>query len=193
MSENVAVSEHVAVSENVKIDDPPAVVVAVPISPPGVLQDVRRVGVLGGWWSDREGYSLTVTAMWLAGSLLVLLLASVLTIGPQRRIYFPGLSVPVPETCTMYAQLGIDCPGCGLTRAFIHFADGNWSAGLRLNPAGSVIFLCVVAQIPAAILRLWTGPRSRCSIVWVRLNEIALIFLPCLTLVQWLVRISLTA
>lgn len=49
----------------------------------------------------------------------------------------------------------------------------------------------VVAPIPAALLRLFTGPQSAGSKAWSRANEIALIILPCLTLVQWFVRMAI--
>lgn len=164
--------------------------VAVAVAPNPATASLTDERTNSANFCKREGYSVSVTLLWLVGSLSVLLLASVLTIGPERRVYLPGIILPLPESCAMYSQFGLDCPGCGLTRSFIHFADGNLSAGIRLNPAGIVIFLYVVSQIPASILRLYTGAHSRSSIAWARLNEMALIALPCLTLVQWFVRLA---
>jgi hypothetical protein len=139
------------------------------------------------------GYSLIATYFWLAGSLAIVTLAALMSVGPERRVYLPGLGVPVPETCTMKVRLGLDCPGCGLTRAFIHFAHGRLLDGLMLNPAGIVIFLFVAAQPPAAATRLALGRSSRFAILWTKWNEIALILLPVLTFVQWVVRLSIGA
>ena len=142
-------------------------------------------------FSHPQGYSWIATCLWMCGSLTILLLAAILSVGPARRIYLPGLSVPMPETCMLHARFGIDCPGCGLTRSFIHFAHGRLLEGMSLNPAGIAIFLFVVAQVPAASLRIVLGRSSRFAIIWSRCNEIALIVLPTLTFVQWIVRLSI--
>ena len=89
----------------------------------------------------------------------------------------------------LHARFGLDCPGCGLTRSFIHFAHGRLLEGLRLNPAGIAIFLFVVAQVPAAVVRFAWGRSSGFAILWSRGNEIALIVLPTLTFIQWIVRL----
>lgn len=91
------------------------------------------------------------------------------------------------------AKFGIDCPGCGLTRSFIHFAHGRFFEGMSLNPAGIAIFVFVAIQIPAAALRFSMGRSSRIAILWSRCNEIAIIVLPILTFIQWIVRLSIGA
>jgi Protein of unknown function (DUF2752) len=138
-----------------------------------------------------EGYSWIAACLWLSGSCTILVLAAFMSVGPERRVFLPGVSVPMPETCMMHARFGLDCPGCGLTRAFIHLAHGRILEGLSLNPAGIAIFLFVAAQIPAAGLRFLSGRSSRFAILWSRCNEIALIILPTLTFIQWIVRLSL--
>ncbi len=95
----------------------------------------------------------------------------------------------MPETCMLHARFGIDCPGCGLTRSFIHLAHGRIVEGLSLNPAGIAIFLFVAAQVPAAMLRFALGRSSRFAILWTQGNEVALVVLPTLTLFQWIVRL----
>lgn len=136
-----------------------------------------------------QGYSRIAACLWLLGSLSILSLAAIMSVGPTRRVYLPGLSVPVPETCMLHARFGLDCPGCGLTRSFIHFAHGRLLEGMRLNPAGIAIFLFVAAQVPAAIVRFAWGRSSGFAILWSRGNEIALIVLPTLTFIQWIVRL----
>jgi Protein of unknown function (DUF2752) len=136
-----------------------------------------------------QGYSSIAACLWLSGSLTILVLAATMSVGPARRVYLPGVSVPMPETCMMHAKFGIDCPGCGLTRSFIHLAHGRIAEGWSLNPAGIAVFLFVAAQVPAAALRFAWGRSSRFAIVWSRCNEIAMIILPTLTFIQWIVRL----
>ncbi len=158
---------------------------------PAVVEATVVDSVIPATHFVRQGYSIIAACSWMIGSIAILALASVLTIGEGRSVYLPGLNVPVPETCTARARFGINCPGCGLTRSFIHFADGRWIDGMRLNPAGIVIFLFVAAQIPAALVRFFVGRRHAFAIAWSRSNEIALIVLPVLTCIQWSIRLMI--
>lgn len=113
--------------------------------------------------------------------------------GPERQVSLPGLGV-LPETCTLHTRFGIDCPGCGLTRSFIHLAHGEVAAAWGLNPVGLFWFAFVVWQIPLAIGNLlsnrrlgWLPRIVQRATPW---NHIILIGLLVALLIQWLVRIG---
>lgn len=93
--------------------------------------------------------------LWLVGPLCVMLLAATMSVGPGRRVSLPGFG-QIPETCTLHTQLGIDCPGCGLTRGFIHLAHGRVLAAWSLNPIAPFMFAYVAWQIPLALASCWT-------------------------------------
>ncbi len=138
-----------------------------------------------------QGYSWIAANCWLLGSLAIMVLASMMSVGTERHVYLPGLPVPIPELCATKARFDIDCPGCGMTRAFIHFAHGRMLDGMRMNPASFLVFLFVASQIPAAVARFVLGRTSRFAIAWSRWNELALIVLPTVTFIQWVVRMSI--
>jgi len=138
-----------------------------------------------------EGYSWLAANLWLFGGLAIVGLAAVMSVGPQRQVYLPGLSVPMPETCTLRSRFAIDCPGCGMTRSFIHIAHGRFLDAMRLNPASILVFLFIAAQIPAALARFLLGRSSRVAVAWTRFNEIGLIALPTITFIQWGIRMSM--
>ena len=160
---------------------------SLPVTPPPDFQSQEY------YQGHFQGYSGIAACLWLSGSLTILVLAAIMSVGPARQIYLPGLSVPMPETCMLHARFGIDCPGCGLTRSFIHFAHGRLLEGISLNPAGVAIFMFVFAQVPASAVRFALGRSSRFAILWSRCNEIALIVLPTLTFIQWIVRLLIGA
>ncbi len=131
--------------------------------------------------------------LWLAGPSAVLIMSLMLSTGDDRLVFFPGVG-ELPETCTMHSRLGIDCPGCGLTRCFIHLAHGNLTGAWRLSPVGILLFLFVVLQIPLSLgalvgNRLQGGGPSLLSRVspW---NEILLVGLLLALLLQWLMRLA---
>ncbi|MCS7078695.1 MAG: DUF2752 domain-containing protein [Chloracidobacterium sp.] len=47
---------------------------------------------------------------------------------------------PTVTLCTLKTTTGIDCPTCGLTRAFCALAKGQWTRALRFHPMSPVIF-----------------------------------------------------
>lgn len=48
-----------------------------------------------------------------------------------------GFGIPL---CAMRETFGLPCPGCGLTRAFIHLAHGDPAGAAVMNPFGLVLF-----------------------------------------------------
>lgn len=73
------------------------------------------------------------------GCCIALLLAFVLyQMGPSAR-WFPG--------CLLYKLTGLNCPGCGMTRAVHASLHGRLGEAFRLNPVGMVL-------LPAALIGL---------------------------------------
>jgi hypothetical protein len=85
---------------------------------------------------------------------LVLAASFVLIVLPDGRVAVPGVSHPLPETCGSRLLFGVSCPGCGLTRSFIHLAHGDLEASLRLHRLGWLMALFVAAQFPYRTLLL---------------------------------------
>ncbi|QDV24990.1 hypothetical protein Q31a_33120 [Aureliella helgolandensis] len=91
-------------------------------------------------------------ALWGLSAAGILVTAALLSVGAERDVLLPGAAIVVPETCMMHARFGLDCPGCGLTRSFIHLMHGNFSAAWQLSPAGILVFAYTWLQIPLALL-----------------------------------------
>ena len=78
----------------------------------------------------------------------VMVLAFVMQREGETVVYFPFTQTPMPETCHLKRDFGVDCPGCGLTRAFLAIAKFDFAKAFHFNPAGFFIFLMVAVQIP---------------------------------------------
>lgn len=105
------------------------------------------------WIVEGAGALSTARVRWhrqmLVVALAVLVLAGCLQVLPGGRVAFIGLAAyPVPPSCMSWELFGIRCPGCGLTRSFVHLAHGDWRASLAVQPVGWVLMLAVVAQLP---------------------------------------------
>ncbi len=110
-------------------------------------------------------------------------------IGDGREVFMPWIG-KLPETCTMHTRLGMDCPGCGLTRSFIRLAGGELTAGWQLNPLGPFLFAFVMLQLPLALAHLQPFPVAWLR-RWTRWNEFALVALMVALMLQWTWRMLL--
>ena len=54
-----------------------------------------------------------------------------------------------PVLCPFRLLTGLPCPGCGLTRSWVHLVHGGWSEGLSANPFGAVSLVAVLAFVVA--------------------------------------------
>lgn len=65
------------------------------------------------------------------------------------------------DTCLFLTVLGIPCPQCGMTRAFVHAARGHLVTAFLYNPAGLGLFLwSQVAGVLGAIRLVRRDPRA---------------------------------
>jgi hypothetical protein len=100
----------------------------------------------------------------LIAGLIVLVSAPLLEVRPQGKVGIRGWSAFVlPPTCFARDALGIDCPGCGLTRSFVHLAHGDWSSSLKCHRIGWLLMLAVLLQIPYRIHALRNSDKALLS------------------------------
>ena len=83
-----------------------------------------------------------------SASSFAILMSFVLTVGADEKVYFPFVQQPLSETCSSRILLGMDCPGCGMSRAFISISDRKIRKALRFNSASLVVYLFFAVQIP---------------------------------------------
>jgi hypothetical protein len=73
----------------------------------------------------------------------------------------------LPPLCLSRAWFGIECPGCGLTRSFVHLFHGNWEAAFAAHRLGWLLAGLLLLQIPYRIASLkfpskeWIPERPR--------------------------------
>jgi hypothetical protein len=150
-------------------------------SPPILSSSVREI-------ADYAIVTRLASTLWLAAPLTVLLASALLQLGTDRDVLLPWGRWVIPETCAMHARLGVDCPGCGLTRSFIHLAHGRAKQAWELNPVSLGLFAFVVAQIPLAFAYALRLPWRRLE-TWTRWNQIMLMSLMAALMLQWLWRL----
>jgi len=89
----------------------------------------------------------------LAVAIGIIGLSMLLTTVDNRTVSLPGLAgYPLPEVCQSRRLFQLDCPGCGLTRSFIHFFHGRWAASYQLHRLGWLVAAFIILQIP---YRVW--------------------------------------
>jgi hypothetical protein len=75
---------------------------------------------------------------------IIWLLLSVLLALP---LALPPDALPVIPLCIFRSLSGLNCPGCGLTHAFLAAGRGQWRVSALYHPLGPALY--------AALLALW--------------------------------------
>ena len=94
---------------------------------------------------DREGAAVTP-----ARRLLLLAPAAVLA---AAMLLPAGWESPVP-LCLVKGLTGLDCPGCGMTRAFLCIGHGRFADAAAMHPASIPAFLIVAGMAVTGIVRI---------------------------------------
>lgn len=99
---------------------------------------------------------------------VVIVLAFVLQVQEDgERVAVGGSpNAVLPPTCMSYAWFGIRCPGCGLTRSFIHLAHGDPLSSFRSHRLGWLVFALTLAQIPYRLHLLYRPAKSKALLVF---------------------------
>jgi len=54
--------------------------------------------------------------------------------------------------CPIYSVSGMPCPGCGLSRAMLLLAQGQWSAAIHMHAFAPVLLAAVIGFVAAGLL-----------------------------------------
>lgn len=88
--------------------------------------------------------------MTLARRLLLLVPAAVIV---AALVLPTGWESPGP-LCLIKALTGLDCPGCGMTRAFLFIGHGRFADAAALHPASIPAFMIVAGMAATGLVRI---------------------------------------
>jgi hypothetical protein len=135
--------------------------------------------------------SASYHATLLSISAAIMAAALLLRVRPDQRVelmFLPGW--PAPDLCQSRALFGWECPGCGLTRSFVHLAHGDVSASIGVHRVGWLWALGVLLQIP---YRIWAIRADDGAPLGTRFPWIVAISLVALLIVDWMTRLVAAA
>jgi hypothetical protein len=91
----------------------------------------------------------------------------------------------MPSICPFYRLTGLPCPACGLTRAFVCMAHGQFAEAWRYHALGPLLFVCFVAYalFGSAVDAGWER-LSRPHRGWITAGAVAVV------LAVWAVRLA---
>ncbi|MEM9940559.1 MAG: DUF2752 domain-containing protein [Planctomycetota bacterium] len=88
-------------------------------------------------------------------SVIVLGLSFYLQLNQSKQVIVPEMDAVLPPTCVSRIILGVNCPGCGMTRAFISVSHGAWCQAWKFNPSIVFMYPFLAVQIPWHAIQLW--------------------------------------
>ena len=110
----------------------------------------------------------------------------------QSQVFLPGTQSAMPEICSFKRILRIQCPGCGLTRAFISISRGDLARAWSFNPASFLVYLLIAFQIPwrSFLLIRWWQKKPRVELPY---GMTFVVTMAVALVTQWLVRLAIAA
>ena len=106
-------------------------------------------------------------------------------INRSDHIATPWLNIQLPSVCQFRNVTGLDCPGCGLTRAFVSIAHGRFAEAFTYNGASLLVFAFVLLQIPYRIAQIWRIRNGQEELFWPRTTNVILFIVAGAMFVQW--------
>lgn len=104
--------------------------------------------------STKSRNAIEATWAWLFVVPGVLLLAAHLLPVPQN-----GALAGLPTICVFKVLTGWPCPGCGLTRAIVLCAHGDWSQAFVFHPLGAIFYFALWGALALGVLPALRGRR----------------------------------
>lgn len=134
---------------------------------------------------DRTGRLTDALILCLA--LMAVVLAVIFRVMPDQRVEWSSGN-PLPPTCMTRALFDMNCPACGLTRSFVHLADGDLLRSFGANRVGWLLAALVLLQIPLRIAVLSGRVQPRHPLVeW---QSLALLAIAALLVVNWAINFA---
>lgn len=93
---------------------------------------------------------------------------------PLGMVWVETHPVNGPTLCLFRQTTNLDCPSCGLTRAFRAMGRLDVIAAIHYNPLGPAVFLGALAFWCYALALLLTGGRARMPDWWQRRQTVLL-------------------
>mgnify|MGYP002625485895 CR=1 FL=1 len=115
--------------------------------------------------------------------------AFVLGINKTDHISAPWLNIPLPSVCQFRNVTGLDCPGCGLTRAFVSIAHGRIAEAWQYNAASLLVFAFVLLQIPYRLIQIWRIRSGHRELYMPRTMNAILLIVAGAIFLQWVVKL----
>lgn len=158
------------------------------LNEPVVPELIDETPCLGVAQAKDEFVAPSVHWRYIFLSALVILIAFSLRVPGEEKVYLPFFEdTAIPGSCFSRETLGVDCPGCGLTRCFICMAHFDFVRAWHFNPVGVFCFLFVVVHIPYRGIQLRRHYQGKEPLRLGIASWILYFFLIAL-LTQWIVR-----
>lgn len=128
--------------------------------------------------------------VYLTGSVVMIALSLLLKFNEQL-VYTSVFNIQLGNIyqCPIDYYLHVPCPTCGLTRAFILFADFKFTDAFRYNAGVFLLYPYIVAQIPLQIIAIVKKEKGISNRKLNKKNLIALILIGILLIIIWALKL----
>lgn len=92
----------------------------------------------------------------------------------------------IPHVCLVEKMTGLPCPGCGIISSLTSAANGKYFSAWQHNPAGLLLFVFVIMQIPMRYIAL---RRVSTSVAIIKFSRWLSVLLVVFLFLVWICRL----
>jgi len=136
----------------------------------------------------RRRYPLSHHVLFLVMCTGVIVGSFLLNVSFGSRLAMPWMEFPLPSVCQFRNLTGLDCPGCGLSRAFVSIAHGDLAAAWKYNAASLLVFALLLVQLPSRAVQIYRIRSGLPAFRWPRTINVTLWIVVAALFLQWVVK-----
>lgn len=112
-------------------------------------------------WDGGRGADASSHVTYIAIFALLLVGPAFAAFKPETSNRVSVLSISLPPTCMTQLVFGVECPGCGLTRAFVLITHGRFADSLRYHRLGIALYAFFLYLAATHVRLLVRGRRAK--------------------------------
>lgn len=132
--------------------------------------------------TNTKSHEVVPHRLWNFSVLVLFGLGGALSLG----LWLKPQDLPLIPLCAFRFFLHHDCPGCGMTRAFLHLARGQFAAAWVLNPASVPFYFLLLSIWCTELWRVMTGTTDKLPLYYRKITPVLTVAIGVFALLVWI-------
>lgn len=110
---------------------------------------------------------------------------------PNKQYVLSIFSIDLPGTCLSRALFNTECPGCGMTRAFVLITHGHFKESMAIHRLAPLLYIFFIYLVIYKIYCI-CNPGKKLNRLFEELQFLIPFLVICLLVLNWIIGIYIT-